>query len=208
MKLYYAPGACSLAVHIALSESGLPFTLAKADVTKHTLAQAEEGTTDFYAISPRGYVPLLELDDGSRHTEVASLLMYVGDQMPGNTLLAPVGTRARLDTTGWLVFVATELHRTFSPWLWHKDTAQSTADACRAKLDLRFRELDAHLATRDYLVGSAFTVADAYCFTIVNWARFLRMPLDAYPGLMAYQARVEARPKVRDALRAEGLLRD
>jgi len=208
MKLYYTPGACSLAVHIALREAGLPFTLAKVDLATHTLAEAENGSTDFYAVSPRGYVPMLQLDDGSRHTEAASLLQYVADLAPAAALLPPAGTVARLEAVGWLTLVSTELHKVFSPWLWHKETAESTREACKAKVARRFAELDRHLATRDYLAGDRFGVADAYGFAIVNWATILRMPLNPYPALQAYLSRVAARPRVREALVAEGLARD
>jgi len=208
MKLYYAPGACSLATHIALREAGLPFTLARVDLATHKLAEAENGNDDFYAISPRGYVPLLQLDNGSRHTEGVALLEYIADRVPERALLPAAGTRERIEAVGWLALVATELHKVFSPWLWHKETDASTREACKAKLAQRFAELDAHLARREYLMGDTFTVADAYCFTVVNWANFLGIALGAYPALQAYLARVAARPKVREALVAEGLARD
>ncbi|AGW88426.1 glutathione transferase GstA [Cupriavidus necator] len=208
MKLFYSPGACSMAVHIALREAGLPVTLAKVDLVQHKLVQAENGSDDYYAINPRGYVPLLQFDDGSRHTEVASLLQYIADQVPERTLLPAAGTRARLEATGWLTLVSTELHKVFSPWLWHKETAQITQEACKAKLQQRFAELDRHLQTRQFLTGDTFTVADAYCFTIVGWARMLMMPLTAYPALQQYLSRVAARPAVQEAMRAEGLVRD
>jgi len=208
MKLYYSPGACSLAAHIALREAGLPVTLARVDLVRHKLVEAEEGADDYYAINPRGYVPLLQLDDGSRHSEVAALLQYIADLVPERKLLPTAGTRERLEATGWLTLVSTELHKVFSPWLWHKETAVSTAQACKAKLQLRFAELDRHLQSREYLTGSTFTVADAYCFTIMGWARMLMMPLTAYPSLQQYLSRVAARPAVREAMRTEGLIRD
>jgi glutathione S-transferase len=208
MKLYYSPGACSLAAHIALREAGLPVTLAKVDLVRHKLVAAEDGSDDYYAIHPRGYVPLLQLDDGSRHSEVAALLQYIADLVPERKLLPTAGTRERLEANGWLTLVSTELHKVFSPWLWHKETAESTAQACKARLRLRFAELDRHLHSREYLTGSTFTVADAYCFTIMGWARMLMMPLTAYPSLQQYLSRVAARPAVREAMRAEGLIRD
>ncbi|MFS8933378.1 glutathione transferase GstA [Cupriavidus taiwanensis] len=208
MKLYYTPGVCSMAVHIALREAGLPVTLAKVDLHTHKLAVPEHGTDDYYTINPRGYVPLLQLDDGSRHTEVASLLQYIADLVPERALLPAAGTRERLDATGWITLVSTELHKVFSPWLWHKETAQSTQDECKAKLQRRFAELDRHLQTRQYLTGDTFTVADAYCFTIVGWARILKLPLNDYPALQQYLSRVAARPAVQEAMRAEGLVRD
>ena len=200
MKLYHAPGACSLAVHIALREAGLPFDLIKVDLTTHRLADG----SDYTQIAPRGYVPLLELDDGSRHTEVAALLQYVAESAPQAGLLGDAGSRRRFELLQWLTFVGSELHRTFSPWLWHKETAESTRAAVKDKLATRFAELDRHFATNAYLVGD-FSVADAYCFTIVNWANFLSLSLKAYPHLQAYLTRVASRPRVRDALIAEGL---
>jgi glutathione S-transferase len=200
MKLYYAPGACSLAVHIALRETGPSFDAIRVDLAKHTLPDG----SDYFAVSPRGYVPLLELGDGSRHTEAASLLQYVADLAPGRPLIGEPGTPRRLAVVEWLTFVSTELHKTFSPWLWHKETADSTKKAARDKLAVRFAELDRLLATRDFLAGD-YSVADAYAFTIVNWANFLAISLKPYPKLEAYLARVAARPAVRDALHAEGL---
>jgi glutathione S-transferase len=200
MKLYYAPGACSLAVHIALRETGRSFDAVKVDLAKHTLPDG----SDYFAVSPRGYVPLLELDDGSRHTEAASLLQYVADLAPGRPLIGEPGTARRLAVVEWLSFVSTELHKTFSPWLWHKETADSTKQAVKDKLAARFAELDRLLATRDFLAGD-YSVADAYAFTIVNWSNFLAIPLKPYPKLEAYLARVAARAAVRDALHAEGL---
>lgn len=202
MKLYHAPGACSLAVHIALREAGQPFDLVKVDLTTHTL---DDGRS-YYDVSPRGYVPMLEFDDGSRHTEAAALLAHIADQDSAFTLIgAPRSTR-RLEVTQWLAFVASELHKAFSPWLWHKETADSTKQAVREKLAARFAEMDRHLATREYLAGE-FSVADAYAFTIVNWSNFLGLPLSDVPQLKAYLARVSARPQVQAALRAEGLLK-
>jgi glutathione S-transferase len=202
MKLYYAPGACSLAVHIALRETGRRFDAVAVDLAKHTLPDG----ASYLDVSPRGYVPLLELDDGARHTEAASLLQYVADLAPGRVLIGEPGTARRLAVVEWLTFVSTELHKTFSPWLWHKETAESTKKAAKDKLALRFAELDRVLATREFLAGD-YSVADAYAFTIVNWANFLAIPLKPYPHLEAYLARVSARPAVQEALTAEGLNR-
>jgi len=202
MKLYYAAGACSLAVHIALREIGVTFDGVPVDLAKHTTADG----ADFHAISPRGYVPLLQLDDGSRHTEVASLLQYVADLDPAQALIGATGSARRLAVVEWLSFVSTELHKAFSPWLWHKETADSTRQAVKDKLATRFAELDALLSKQDYLAGE-YSVADAYAFTIVNWANFLALPLTPYPHLKPYLGRVSARPRVQEALRAEGLVK-
>jgi len=200
MKLYYAPAACSLALHIALREAGARFDLAKVDLATHTL----EGGASYLDIAPRGYVPLLEFDDGSRHTEAAALLQYIADLDPSQALIGAPGSARRLAVIEWLAFTASELHKVFSPWLWHKETADSTRAAVKEKLAARFAELDRHLSTRDWLAGP-FSVADAYAFTIVNWSNFLGLPLKAYPHLTAYLARVAARPHVHAALHAEGL---
>jgi glutathione S-transferase len=201
MKLYYSPAYCSQAVHIALREAGVQADLLKVDTAA---ARVEDGR-DYRQINPRGYVPLLELDDGSRHTEVAALLQYVGDLAPASGLMPPAGSRERFEVLQWLTFISSELHKVFSPWLFHKETADSTRKACKDKLALRFAELDRRLAGRDWLVGSSFTVADAYCFTILGWAPMLGMSLAAHSHLAAYVERVKARPQVRAALQAEGL---
>jgi len=200
MKLYYAPGACSLAVHIALREAGMPFDAVAVDLSKHRLGDG----TDYHDISPRGYVPLLELDNGARHTEVAALLQYVADRDPEQRLIGRVGTDRRLAVTEWLSFVSSELHKTFSPWLWHKDTAEATRAAVRERLAVRFKELDRRFATQDFIAGD-YSVADAYAFTILNWVNFFSISIAPYPSLKAYLARIGARPAVQAALRAEGL---
>lgn len=202
MKLYYTPGACSLAVHIAAREAGLALETVKVSLPAHTLPDG----SDFKQVNPRGYVPVLEFDDGSRHTEVAALLQYVGDQDASAALLPAHGSAARLPVLEWLAFISTELHKTFS-WLWARDAAESVQQASRDKLARRLGEIEAVLSERDYLTGAVFTVADAYAFTIINWCNFLGISLAAYPRVQAYMARIAARPAVQDALRAEGLLK-
>jgi glutathione S-transferase len=204
MKLYHAPGACSQAVHIALREAGLPVDLVRVDLATHHLADGG----DYHAINPRGYVPVLELADGSRHTEVAALLQHIGDLAPASGLMPAAGTRERFEVLKWLAFVSSELHKVASPWLWHKETADSTRAACKDKLALRFAELDRLLARQAFLAGSRFTAADAYCFVIASWAPMLGLRLQPYPQLQAYLDRIAARPAVRAALAAEGLARD
>ena len=202
MKLYHAPGACSLAVHIALREVGAPFDGIAVDLTLHVTSDG----VDYREVSPRGYVPLLQLDDGSRHTEVASLLQYVADLDPTQALIGELGSTRRLMVVEWLSFVATELHKVFSPWLWHKETAESTRRAVKDKLAERFVELDQLLSQQAFLAGE-FSVADAYAFTIINWSNFLAIPLTPYPNLKAYLERVAQRPHVHAALVAEGLVK-
>jgi glutathione S-transferase len=195
MKLYYTPGYCSLAVHIALREAGAPFVLEKVDTTAR----------GFRDINPRGYVPVLELDDGSRHTEAAALLQYVGDLAPSTGLMPAAGSRERFGVLQWLTFISSELHKQFSPWLFHQETADSTRKAVQEKIALRLADVDAHLAKSEWLSDTAFTVADAYLFAIANWVPWVGMNLKAYPHLAAFVDRMRARPHVRAALAAEGL---
>ena len=200
MKLYYATGACSLAVHIALREAALPFELVKVDLASHTTADGR----DFYRIAPRGYVPLLELDDGSRFSEASALMQYVADLQPGRPLIGEPGTIRRLSVCQWLAFISTELHKTCSP-LWRPDTPEATRSSAIARLNKAFAELDQLLGQQQWLTGE-FSVADGYAFTVVGWAKTLKLPLDSYPQLQAYLARMAARPAVRAALQAEGLI--
>ncbi|MGL4238801.1 glutathione transferase GstA [Tabrizicola sp.] len=202
MKLYYFPGASSLAPHIVAREGGIPVELVKVDIYGGHRTEAGE---DYRAINPRGYVPALRFDDGSVHTEAAVLVQFLGDSAADGGLMPAAGTPERLRVQEWLNYVATELHRTFSPWLFQKDTADSTRDAVKPKLDERFAELDTVLAGREYLTGATFTVADAYLFTIVNWSNVVGISLASFPELLAFMTRVAARPKVREALVAEGL---
>lgn len=204
MKLYFAPAYCSQAVHIALREAGCDADLIQVDTIAGTTADG----ANYRAINPGGYVPLLELDDGSRHTEVAALLQYVGDLAPATGLMPPVGSRERFEVLQWLTFVSSELHKSFSPWLFHKETASSTRKAVTDRLKLRFADLENRLSGRQWLVGECFTVADAYAFTIMSWAAMVGMGLAEYPNVIAHLNRVRARPQVRAALQAEGLLKD
>ncbi|MEO8344141.1 MAG: glutathione transferase GstA [Betaproteobacteria bacterium] len=199
MKLYYAPGACSMASHIALNEAGLLYEAVKVDLRKHELADG----TDFYMINPKGYVPLLELDDGQRLSEVGVILQYIADRKPG--MLAPqVGTMERYRVMEWLNFIATELHKQFSP-LFYADTPAATKDAQIAKLATRFDLISKTLSAHSYLTGETFTIADAYLFTIVNWTGMLKIDLSSWPALQQFQARVAARPMVHATLVTEGL---
>jgi glutathione S-transferase len=202
VKLYYAPAACSLAPHIALEESGLPYELVKVDLRAHKLANG----TDYYTINPKGYVPLLELDDGERLSEVAVIQQYIADRKPGT--LAPVyGTMERYRLNEWLNFIATEIHKQFTP-LWHDETPEATKATQRAALAKRFTLVEQTLASQPFLTGTTFTVADAYLFTVVRWAGPLKVDLTPFPALREFQSRVAARPKVHAALRAENLVRD
>lgn len=202
MKLYYSPGACSLAPHIVASEAGVPLQLEKVDLASHTLADG----SNYYDVNPRGYVPAVRVKDGEPVlTEANVVVQYIADQKPEAGLMPKLGTPERYRAQQWLAFIATELHKNFS-WLWYKDTPAETKTAVKDKLDKRFAELDAHLKGNDYLLGKDFSAADAYAFTIVNWTNFLGMNLNNFPNLKAYMDRVAARPKVQEALKAEGLV--
>jgi glutathione S-transferase len=199
MKLYYSPGACSLAPHIALNEAGLDYEAVKVDLAKHTLADG----TDYYTINPKGYVPLLELDDGTRLSEVAVILQYIADRKPG-TLAPAFGSMERYRVMEWLNFIATEVHKQFGP-LWYPDTPEATREKQKATLARRFELVSKSLAVQPYLTGDTFTIADAYLFTIVNWTGMLKIDLSPWSALQQFQARVAARPRVHATLVAEGL---
>jgi len=202
MKLYYSAGACSLAPHIALQESGLPYEAVKVDLGRHVLPDG----TDYYSVNPKGYVPLLELDDGQRLSEVGVILQYIADRKPG-TLAPAFGTLERYRVMEWLNFIATEIHKQFGP-LWDPNTPDATAEQQRAKLAKRFDYVAKTLAAHPYLTGNAFTIADAYLFTVVNWSGMLKIDLAPWPALQQFQARVAARPKVHATLVAEGLAKE
>ena len=202
MKLYYSPGACSLSPHIVLREAGIPFELIKVDLaTKRT-----ESGQDFKAVNAKGYVPVIELDDGQRLTEGAAIVQYIADKAPTRGMAPASGTLDRYRLQEWLNFISTELHKQFSP-LFDPACEDSLRARLRERIENRFAWTAQQLGTRDYLMGANFTVADAYLYTILLWARHLRFDLERWPALAAYFARVAARPKVRVALAAEGLVK-
>lgn len=201
MKLYYAPAACSLAPHIALSEAGLPHELVRVDLRTHTLPDG----TDYRTINPKGYVPVLELDDGTRLTEVAVILQYIADRAPG-TLAPAFGSMERYRVMEWLNFIATEVHKGFGP-LWKPDTPADYRTRVIATLGTRFDYLAPVLAKKPFLTGDRFGIADAYLYTILNWAKILKVDLAGWPALGQFLDRVSARPRVQDALREEHLLK-
>jgi glutathione S-transferase len=202
MKLYYSPGACSLAPHIVAREASVAIDLVRVNLENHTTASNQ----NYLEINPRGYVPALEID-GEVHTEVSALVQYLAEQAPPSALLPSAGTHERFHVNQWLSFVSSELHKTLSPWLFRQDAAESTQQAVRTKLATRFAYLDGIFASRSYLTGENFTVADAYAFTVLNWSNFLKIDLKPYPNLRDFLARVAARPRVREALEAEGLVK-
>jgi glutathione S-transferase len=198
MKLYFSPGACSLHPQIALREAGLPFDLVRVDLRAHKLADG----TDYYGINPKGYVPVLELDDGSRLTEGAVIDQYIADRNPAAKLLPPPGSMDRLRTQEWLHFIGTEIHKAFSP-LFNPALPDKDKEAQRKKIATRFDYVERELGDRPYLLGDTFTVADAYLFNMLRWTAFTEIDLGTWPHLKAFFARVEARPAVKSALEAE-----
>jgi glutathione S-transferase len=202
MKLYYSPGACSLAPHIVAREAGIPIDLQKVDLATHKLADG----ADYFGINPRGYVPALRLKDGEPVlTEANVVVQFLADQKPEAGLMPKAGSPERYRAQQWLSYVATELHKNLS-WFWNKETPEATKSTLREKLDKRFAELDSHLESNDFLLGKTFSAADAYAFTIVSWVNMLGISLKNFPNLQAFLARVAARPKVQEALKAEGLI--
>lgn len=201
MKLYYSPGACSLAPHIVLNEAGLAYETEKVDLaTKKTAAGG-----DFLAVNPKGYVPAITLDDGQLLTEVQVLLRYVADQKPQSNLMPKPGTMERYRVEEWMNYIASELHKGYSP-LFRPNTPEEYKTIVRGNLAKRLALLDQALASKQYLMGNAFTAADAYAFTILRWSPFTKVDLSPYAAIKAYMARVEARPKVQQTLKEEGLL--
>lgn len=201
MKLYYSPGACSLAPHIVLCEAGLTFETEQVDLIQKKTATGE----DYTKINPKGYVPALILDDGDLLTEAGITVQYIADQKPDAGLAPPPGTRERYHFMEWINFIATELHKGFGP-LWHAQSPAETKDAARTQLGKRFAIVEAALAEQPYLCGDVFTAADAYLFTISNWSHIHRLDLHPWPKLRAYMSRIVQRPKVHEAMKAEGLV--
>ena len=202
MKLYYSPGACSLASHIALYETGLPFEIDRLiKTTKMTV-----GGEDFMQINPKGYVPTIKLDDGSILTEGAAVLQYIADQKPDSGLAPKAGTMERYRLQEWLTFISSELHKSFSP-MFNKDTTEEVKTNVRNLLTKRFGYVETQLANKPYLMGDHFTVADAYLFVVANWSNPVGFDLSPFPRIKEYQARIAARPAVQAAMKAEGLLK-
>lgn len=202
MKLYYTPGACSLSPHLVAEELGLPLTLEKVDLASH---KTESGR-DFYAINPKGYVPALELDDGSVLTEGPAIVQYLGDRKPGNALVPAAGTMPRYRLMEWLNFVTAEIHKPmgamFNPKL-PAEARQQNLD----RLGQRFDYLSKILDRQDFLLGKDFSAADAYLFVVLNWSGMLKVDLSKWPVLQKFQGRVGGRPAAQKTLKAEGLIK-
>jgi glutathione S-transferase len=200
MKLYYTPGACSMAVHIVLREAGLPFDLEKVDLrSKRTQTGA-----DYAHINPKGYVPALQLEDGSIMTEAGVCVQYVADLAPHSELAPVAGTMARYRLMEWINFTATEIHKTFGP-LFDASISEELRQRQIGLLGKRFAHLEERLSEHEFVTGAKFTSADAYLFTVLNWTHVVKMELARWPSLKDYTRRVAERPAVRETMKAEGL---
>lgn len=202
MKLYYSPGACSLSPHIVLHEAGLAYEPVLASTKTHQLADG----TDFYTINPLGYVPVLELDDGTRLREGPAIVQYLADQAPHKNLAPAHGTLGRYRLQEWLTFIGTEIHKIFSP-LFVPGTPEDYKPQVKQRLLARLQWVDSELAGKPYLMGEQFSVADAYLFTVTNWGQYVGLDISQLKNLVAYRERIAARPAVQAAMKAEGLLK-
>jgi glutathione S-transferase len=200
MKLYYSPGACSLSPHIALLEAGLPYDLVKVDVRAKKL----ENGDDYLAVNPKGQVPALRLDSGEVVTEGPVIVQIIADKVADKHLAPARDSAERYKLLEWLNFITTELHKNFSP-LFNPAIPDDVKNFFRDRIMGKFKYADGQLAGRDYLMGKQFTVADGYLYTMLRWADGHKFDLSALTNLMAFKARVEARPKVQEALAKEGL---
>jgi glutathione S-transferase len=200
MKLYYSPGACSLSPHIVSREAGIDLELEQVDNREKKTKSGK----DFWGINPKGQVPVLEIDGAQRLTEGPAIVQYLADQKPTSGLVPAAGTIDRYRVLEWLNFVASELHKTYGP-MFRPTTPEEYKTMSRENLGKRFDWIDKQLAGKQYLVGDKFTVADAYLFTVLRWAPHVKIDLGRWPNIKAYVDRVTARPKVQEALKAEGL---
>ncbi|MFN5746300.1 MAG: glutathione transferase GstA [Methylococcaceae bacterium] len=201
MKLYYTPGACSLASHIVLREAGLNFEAVRVDLATHLTETGE----DFTTINPKGYIPALQFDTGELLTESQVILQYLADSAPDSGLVPAQGTLPRYRVMEWLAYIATELHKSFGP-LWNRQTPEAARQLTISQLAKRFDFLNAHLKQQDYIAGEGFGIADAYLFTVLRWTDPHHIDLTPWPRLIAYQNTISQRPAVHAALVAEGLV--
>jgi glutathione S-transferase len=203
MKLYYSPGACSLAPHIVLKEAGLAFDLVQANLKTHQLAA--DGS-DFYPVAPKGQVPLLELDNGERLSEGPVISQYIADQVPAKNLAPANGTMARYRLQEWLNFITSELHKGIGG-LFNPAMPDEGKAVMKTKAASKLKWVDEQLEGKQYLMGDSFSIADAYLFTVTNWTGHTGIDISALKNLGAFQARMAARPAVQAAMKAEGLVK-
>jgi glutathione S-transferase len=204
MKLYYATGTCSLSPHIVAAEAGVRLDLERVDI--RNAPHLTETGVDYASVNPDQYVPALQLDDGAILTEGVAIALYIADLQPKAQLAPPPATLERARLQSWLTFIATELHKMYSPWLFHSEYGTQAQDVARRIIGQRLASVESHLArTGEFLMGARFTAADAYLFTIVGWSAFTKVDLSAFPRLRGFMERVDARPKVRAAMAAQGM---
>ena len=202
MKLYYSPGACSLSPHIVALEAGIALQLEKVDGK----AKRTEGGADFWQINPKGYVPALELDNGELLTEGPVIVQYLADLKPESGLAPANGALPRYRLQEALGYINSELHKAYSP-LFKPDTPEQTRAERKQYLLKRYQLIEELLAKQSWLLGDHFTVADAYLFTVTNWAKHVDLDLSGFPALLAFQKRVAQRPAVQAAMLAEALIK-
>jgi glutathione S-transferase len=202
MKLYYSPGACSLSPHIALLEAGLPYDLVKVDLRAKKL----ENGDDYLKVNPKGQVPALALDNGEVVTEGSVIVQMIADKVRDKNLAPARDSAERYKLLEWLNYIGTELHKNFGP-MFSPVLADDAKAFFKDRVMGKFKYVDSQLAGHDYVMGKQFTVADGYLFTMLSWAERMKFDLSAMPNLLAYKARVGARPKVQEALTKEGLMK-
>lgn len=200
MKLYYAPGACSLAPHILIKETGLPCELIKVNTKTHSINSPD----DYYAINPKGYVPYLQLDNGEYLSEGPVICQYLCDTARREDLMPAAGTLARYRVMEWQGYINSEIHKSFSP-LFNSEFSTEAKALHTKLLEKKLAWVSSQLRQSTYLTGSTFTAADAYLFVVVNWAKAVNVSLEGLTELAAFQQAVRARPAVQAALQAEGL---
>jgi glutathione S-transferase len=203
MKLYFSPGACSLSPHIVLREAGTNFELEQVNLQTKKIKRNDG---DFLQVNPKGQVPTLQLDNGEILTEGPAIVQYVADQKPASGLAPANGTMARYHVQEWLNFVTSDLHKVFAP-LFRPNTPDDYVKITKENLANKFAYLDKHFADRQYLMGDKFTVADAYCFVITGWSKYKDIDVSRWPNLKGFVDRVGSRPKVQEAMEAEGLIK-
>lgn len=202
MKLYYSPGACSLSPHIVMREAGLSPDLVKTDLKAHKLGDG----TDYYGIHSKGYVPLLELDSGERLGEGPAIVQYIADKNPEKKLAPANGTMERYRLQEWLNFITSELHKGIGG-MFNPAMPDDGKAVIKARATDKLKWVDQQLEGKQYLMGDAFSVADAYLFTVTNWTKHVGIDISGMKNLSAFQARMAARPAVQEAMKAEGLLK-
>lgn len=202
MKLYYAPGACSLSPHIVAREAGIDLQLEKVDTKTHSI----KSENDYYKINPKGYVPALEITPGDVLTEGPAIVQYLADQKPQSGLVPPCGSAERYRMQEMLGYINSEIHKSYGP-LFSPGTPEAAREESKQYLQKRYKLLDDRLAGKDYLFGDKFSAADAYLFTVTNWAGHVKLDLSGFANLAAFQKRVAARPAVKEAMKAEGLIK-